>query len=89
MLHPDQNPASVQSLSLHRELEVAIGERLFRRLIAFRLPIAAIPELYRSAAIFTLGDRPLKITVVERVVLDLDSQPFVRRIERWSSGDRP
>ena len=47
-------------------------------IIALGLPIAAVPELHGAAAILALGNRAFEIAVVERMILDLDRQAFVR-----------
>ena len=79
----------MQPLALEGEFEVAVGERLLRGFVALRLPIAAIPELNGAAAILALGDGALEIAVVERMILDLDRQALVVRVERGAAGDRP
>ena len=89
MLHADENPAAVQTLSLQHELEVATSKRFLWRLVAFGLPISAVPELNRPAAIFALGDRSLEVPIVERVILDLNREPLVMGIERWPAGHSP
>ena len=65
-------------------LKSPFASALFGGLRSLGLPIAAVPQHDRSAAILTLGDRPLEVAIIERMVLDLDRQPLVRRIERWS-----
>ena len=87
--HPNEHEASVQPLAVQHELEVALLHRLFRRLAALRLPVAPIPEHDRAATILALRDRAFEITIVERVVLDLDREPLVARIERRPLGYRP
>ena len=47
--HADQHKASMQSLSLQREFEVALRQRLFRRFVSFRLPVAPVPKHDRAA----------------------------------------
>src|SRR6202011_4603490 len=54
-----------------------------------RIPIAAVPELHRATAILVLRNRAFEIAVVERMVLDLDREPLVMRVERRSSRDGP
>ena len=57
--------------------------------IAFGNPGATIPELHRAAAILALGNRAFEIAIVEWVILDLDGQALVVRIERGSARYRP
>jgi hypothetical protein len=88
-LHADENPASVQTLSLQHELEVAASKRFLWRLVAFGLPISAVPELNRPAAIFAVGDRSLEVPIIERVILDLDREPLIVGIERRAARHSP
>ncbi len=89
VLHPDENPAAVQALAVERELEVAALKCRLRRLSSFRFPVAAVPELHRAAAVFSLGDRAFEVAVIERMVLDLHREPPLARVERWPFRDRP
>ena len=89
VLHAHQNPAAVQPLALQRELEFAVRERLLGVRAALRLPIAAVPQLNRSAAILALRDRALEVAIVERMVLDLDREALIVRIERGTPRHRP
>src|SRR5262245_50618531 len=89
-LHAHEHPAAPELLAGHGELELALAERgtdvgglLVRR------PEAAIPEHNGATAVFALGNRPLEVAVVERMVLDLDRQSFVARIAGGPLGYRP
>ena len=57
--------------------------------IALGDPVATVPQLHRAAAILSLGNGALEITILERMVLDLDRKAFVVRIERGTSRHRP
>ena len=85
--HAHQHPAAAQALTFQGEFELA----LFQSFVGIALgdPIAAVPQLDRAAAILTFGDRPLEVAIIQRVVLDLDRQPLVVRIERGTLGHRP
>ena len=76
----------MQLVAMQVEFEVALGEAALGIL---RIPIAAVPELHRAAAILILRNRAFEIAVVERMVLDLDREPLVMRVERRSSRDGP
>ncbi|MGY4356834.1 hypothetical protein ACVW0J_003327 [Bradyrhizobium sp. i1.7.7] len=76
----------MQLVAVERELEVALLEAALGIL---GLPGAAVPEHDRAAAILPFRNRAFEIAIVERMVLDLDRQPLVMRIERGSLGDRP
>jgi hypothetical protein len=71
----------MQSLALQRELEVAFRQRLLGGPRSIGLPIAAVPQHDRAAAILTLGYRPFEVAVVERMIFDLDRKPFVMGVE--------
>jgi hypothetical protein len=43
VLHPDEHPTPVETLSIEDKLEIAADETLLRRLAAFELPIATVP----------------------------------------------
>jgi hypothetical protein len=85
--HAHQHPTSVQALAVEREFQVALRQPLVRVDLGF--PIAAVPELHRAGAILALRDRALEVAVVERMILDLDREPLVVRIERGALGHRP
>lgn len=87
--HPHQDETAMQPLAMKRELEVALLQGLFWRLAAFRLPVAAIPQHHRATAILTLWNRAFEVAIVERVILDLDHETLVVRIERWPLSHRP
>ncbi len=87
--HPDQHEAALQALALERKLEIALRQSLLRGLLAFRLPVAAVPKHDRAATILALRDRPFEIAVVERMIFHLDGEALVMRIERGAAGHRP
>src|SRR6185437_1816988 len=68
MTHPHQHPTAVQLLAIKIEFQVAFLEA---GLGIFRIPITAIPELHRAAAILPLRDRAFEVAVIERVVFRL------------------
>jgi hypothetical protein len=68
------------------ELQIALLETAFG---IFGFPSAAVPQHDRAAAVLALRNRALEITIVERVVFDLDGQPLVVRIERGPFRHRP
>ena len=63
-------------------LEAALADRL-------RLPDAAIPQHDGAAAILAFGNGAFEIAIVQRVILDLDRQPLVGGIERWTARHGP
>ena len=76
--HPHQNPAALQLVAVQGELQVALLEAALG-VIGF--PGAAIPQHDGAAAILAFGNGAFEITVIERVILDLDRQPLVVRID--------
>src|SRR5690606_23244377 len=89
VLHAHDHEAALQALSVEGELELALFELFLRRAVAERFPIAPIPKLYRAAAILSFGDRAFEVAVVERMILDLDREALVLRIERWAPRHGP
>ncbi len=87
-LHADQHPAAMQVLAVQGELQVAGCQALLGR-HALRRPGAAVPELDGAAAILAFRDGALEVAVVQRVVLHLDRQPLVMRVQRRAARDRP
>ena len=69
----------MQPLALKVELEIALRQRLLGPLGPLRLPITAVRKHDCSAAILTFGNRPFEVAIIERVIFDLDGEPFVIR----------
>ena len=76
----------MEFFAVEGELEVALLVSGFRIL---GLPIAAVPELHRAAAILALRDRAFEIAVIERMVFHLHRQPLVMRVERGAACHCP
>ena len=87
--HPHEHPASAQPFAVERELEFAFRELRLGGFIAFWRPVPAIPQLHRPAAVLAFRNRAFEVAVVERVVLHLDRQALVCRIERRTARYRP
>src|SRR6202012_4555878 len=88
ILQPPQPPAAMQLLALEHEFQLALLQRP-SRVAVLRRPIAPVPQLHRAAAVLALGDGPLEVAVIERMVLHLDREALVGRIERRPSRYRP
>src|SRR5688500_5861078 len=88
MAHANQNPATLQLLTCERKLELALAQGLVGVALVGS-PEPAIPQHDCAAAVFSLGDRPFKIAVVERMILNLDGEALVAGIEGRPFGDRP
>src|SRR5690242_8194383 len=57
--------------------------------IALRLPGAAVPEEHRAAAVFAGRDDPLELAVIERMILDVNGEPPLLRVEARPFRHRP
>jgi hypothetical protein len=79
--HADQDEAAMQPLALKNKLEIALRQRLLGGPRSIGLPIAAVPQHDRAAAILTLGYRSFEVAVVERMIFDLDRKPLVMGVE--------
>ena len=74
---------------MQHELQVALGQRLGSvRDLRCRLPGALVPQHDRAGAVAGL-DRALEAAVLDRMVLDLDREPLVCRVERGPARDGP
>ncbi len=80
-LHAHQHPRALQPLAVQGELQVALAPA-WRSRVALGLPVAAIPQHHRAAAVLALGDRPFEVAVVQRVVLDLHGEALVGGVQR-------
>src|ERR1035441_2774538 len=86
MLHSHQHPFALQLLAKQREFKIALGET-FCGVVAE--PVATVPGPDRPAAVLTLWNRALEITVIERMVLYFNRKPFLARVKRWAARHRP
>src|SRR6202044_3203061 len=66
--HADQDKPAMQTLALEGKLEIALRQRLLGGAGSVRLPIAAVPQHDRAAAILTLGYRPFEVAIIERMI---------------------
>ncbi len=82
-LDTDEHPAAAQLLALQAELELAlaIGPLRIGGALPVGIPAAPVPDHDRAAAVLALGDDALEVGVVQRVVLDVDGEMLVVRIE--------
>src|SRR5690606_7261641 len=67
LLRAHERPATAHSLAAQLEAELAVAELLLG--IAERLPLAAVPEQHRTAAVLAFGDQPLEAAVADGVIL--------------------
>src|ERR1051326_9230336 len=57
--------------------------------IAYRGPMAAVPDDDRAAAVLALGDVALELEIVERMVFGANRKPLLARHQARSSRHRP
>ena len=81
VLDADQNPAAFELVADEHEFQIALAQLLLGCFVAERRPEAAIPKHDGSAAVLSFWDPPLEVTVIERMILDLDGEAFDFRIE--------
>ena len=86
-LQPRQHPAAIELFAGEAKLE-RTGLQAFLDIV-HRRPDAGVPDDHRPAAILALGDHALEVDIFERVVLGLDGEPLVGRIERRPLRHRP
>ena len=88
-LEAEHHPFALHSLTLEREMEVALFDRLARVLAGLGDPAPAIPQHHRAAAIFALWDSAFKGAVIQRVILGAHGEALVVRVEAGALGNRP
>src|SRR5262245_48731097 len=76
-LHVHEMPATPQLAALQLELEMALGQTFMG--IAHRRPAAPVPDDNAAGTILALGNAPLELAVVERMVLHVHRQTLVVR----------
>src|ERR1051325_4446920 len=68
-------------------MQLAFAEAFGR--VTLRNPLPLVPEHDSAAAVFALRNRALKVSILQRVIFDLDGQRFDGRVEAWSLGNGP
>jgi hypothetical protein len=84
MLRPE---AALQPLAMEDESEPSL--LVGAPGIVDRLPGALVPQHDGAAAILPSGYNALEASVFQGMVFDMNSEPFVGRIEAGAFGDRP
>ncbi len=70
-------------------MEVAFLDRFHRVLARIGDPGPQVPQHHRSAAIFALGDDPLEIAIVERMILGTHGEAVFARVQARPLGHGP
>ncbi|MFZ1886520.1 MAG: hypothetical protein WAU33_00705 [Candidatus Binataceae bacterium] len=81
MLHAHQCPATVESIAVEVEFQVAGFERGLWGNVVLRRPVAAVPQLHGAPAILTLGNCAFEVAIIERMILNFDRKAFVMGID--------
>ena len=85
--HPHKMPSSPQAAPLKFEVEMSFLQSLPR--VAEGLPVAAVPDDHRPAAIFAFGNHTLIVEIGKRMVFRPNGKPLDSRNEARPLGDRP
>src|SRR5262245_61491740 len=83
-VHAHQGPAALELLAVESELELAFLVVLDGIALALGDPGAAVPQEHGAAAVLSRGDDALEITVVEGMVLHVDGQASLARVQAGS-----
>jgi hypothetical protein len=89
VLQKHEHETTPQLLAGQREFQLTLAQRRVDVLGSFGHPEAAVPKHHGAAAILALGDRPLEVAIVQRMVLHFDGKPLVAGIERGTLGHSP
>jgi len=88
-LHPHQGKSALETISFQQNNELTLFQGL-EGVMAFHKGIGPeIPNHHDAGAVLTLRDDPFKIDILEWVILHLDGQPFVCRIQGRPFGNSP
>src|SRR6476659_8067442 len=72
----DERPDAVEALALQPQRQAAV------RLLLDELVGAAVPDLDRPGAVLALRDLPLEVGVLDRMVLNVDGEVLLARLQR-------
>jgi hypothetical protein len=86
-LHVHEAPSALELAARELELEVAFGQ--LSVWVVIGRPAAAVPDDDAASTVFALGDAPLELGIVERVVLDMHREALVVGREARAPGDGP
>ena len=87
LLDLHERPLAVELVAAQLEEELALLESFAP--ILERDPLAAVPHDHAARAVVALGDDPLEVAVLERVILDLHGEALVVHVVRRALGHRP
>ena len=76
----------MEFFALEGEIQLALR---IAALGVLTVPVAAVPDHDGASAILALRNGAFEVAIVQRMILDLNCEPLVMRIERGSLGDGP
>src|SRR5262249_29710560 len=79
----DERPDAVEALPVQANGQPAVP------LLLEELVAATVPDLDRPGAVLALRDLPFETCVLQRMVLDVDGEMLLARLERHTLGNRP
>jgi hypothetical protein len=82
-----QLPQAEELLAVKAEVQLARLHPLVR--VVHRLPGALVPHDHRAGAVLALGDRAFEAAVAQRVILDVDGDLLLGRVEARPLGNGP
>src|SRR3569832_2307336 len=87
LAHAHQRPQARELFTLETNLEVALAQALPR--IVLRFPRAPVPQNVVALAVLMGGYFAFECAVIERVILDVHGETFIRGIEARPLRDGP
>jgi hypothetical protein len=84
--HSSENPTALKFLARKGEVQLALAVGL---LWLLTIPISAIPNHYGATPVLPLRDGTFEVSVIQRMVLYLNREPFVVGIEGRTLGYGP
>ncbi len=89
IFHADQGEFAGELFAVQAELEIAALDLGLAGCVAEQIEGAAVPEHHAAAAVLAFGDVAFEISVVERMIFDVDGEGFGERLKRGAFGDGP
>ena len=70
-------------------MKMAFDDGFFGILARRRNPAALVPQHDRSSAIFSFGDGPFEIAIIERMIFGPHREALVCGVDAWPLGNGP
>ena len=72
VMHPDEDPATMEALAFKSKLQVALRQSSFGRNIALGRPETTIPQLNSAPTVLAFGNSAFEIAIIEGMIFDFD-----------------